>query len=73
MEKPNRVRVTRIELGLGIAELARLSGLSEKTIRDIERARRPGTPVTRMKIVNAFLRLSQNSMGRDDIFPDYEW
>jgi DNA-binding XRE family transcriptional regulator len=53
----NRVREMRIDEGVPRARLASLAGISDKTVRDIERGIREGSDVTKAKIVNGFNRL----------------
>ncbi len=72
----NHLHSTRLHEGLALAELARLSGLSEHTVRDIERGKRRGREITLHKIVNA---LNENKARRrhveytvPDVFP-LEW
>ena len=72
----NSLYSTRMHEGLALAELARLSGLSEHTVRDIERGKRRGREVTLHKIVNA-LNENRNRRRRvqytvPDVFP-LEW
>ena len=55
---PNRNKLYEIRTneGLKITELARLSGVSDKTIRDLEKDKITSTQVTRRKIVNGLNR-----------------
>lgn len=52
MDNTNKLREIRIREGLKLVELSDLSGVSDKTLRDIEKGRITGTQVTRHKILN---------------------
>lgn len=56
MYNRNKLTEKRIELGLTIAELSRLSGVSSRTISDIEKGRAEGRKETHSKILNGFKR-----------------
>ncbi len=69
----NNLRSTRLHEGLTLAELARMSGLSDHTVRDIECGKRRGREVSLHRIVNA---LNENHGRRrtveytvQDVFP----
>lgn len=47
----NNLRIIRTNEGLKITELDRLSGVSDKTIRDIENGKISSTQVTKQKII----------------------
>jgi len=47
----NKLRDTRTQEGLKLTELSRLCGVSEKTIRDIEKGKCSSTQVTKQKIL----------------------
>jgi len=53
-DSPNKNRLFEIRTneGLKITELSRFSGVSDKTIRDLEKEKIASTKVTRRKIVN---------------------
>ncbi len=51
MDYLNRLRDTRTQEGLKLTELSRLCGVSEKTIRDIEKGKYSSTQVTKQKIL----------------------
>ncbi len=51
MDYLNRLRDTRTQEGLKLTELSRLCGVSEKTIRDIEKSKYSSTQVTKQKIL----------------------
>ena len=50
-QERNRLRQVRLSEGLKVTELARFSGVSERTIREIEKERASSTEVTKYKIV----------------------
>ncbi len=56
--------------GLTVAELSRCSEVNEKTIRDIENERRPGSEVTRSRILNGLNNSRRNTKRweYDEIF-----
>jgi len=51
MDYQNKLRDERTREGLKLTELSRLCGVSEKTIRDIEKGKYPSTAVTKQKIL----------------------
>jgi len=51
MDYQNKLRDVRTQEGLKLTELSRLCGVSEKTIRDIEKGKYPSTQVTKQKIL----------------------
>ena len=51
MNYSNKLHDTRTREGLKLTELSRLCGVSEKTIRDIEKGKSPSTEVTKQKIL----------------------
>jgi transcriptional regulator with XRE-family HTH domain len=51
MDNTSKLRETRTREGLTLVELSHLSGVSEKTLGDIEKGRSTGTQVTRHKIL----------------------
>ena len=51
MDNSNKLREIRTLEGLKLTELSRLSGVSEKTIRDIEKGKYSSTQVTKQKIL----------------------
>lgn len=53
MAKCNNLKKIREEAGLSKAELARLSGVSETTIRHVENSKREVTEKTKHRLVNA--------------------
>jgi len=55
------LRKVRTSEGLTIAELARLSEVNERTIRDIEKGTRQGTEVTGNKILRGLNDNPKNS------------
>jgi transcriptional regulator with XRE-family HTH domain len=63
----------RVHEGLTISQLARLSGLSERTVRDLEHGRRPGKEVTLHRIINALngnpRRIRSREYTLDEVFP----
>jgi DNA-binding XRE family transcriptional regulator len=54
----NKVRELREDEGISMAELARLSGVSEKTLRDVEKKRRTPAPFTKGKIAKGFNKIA---------------
>ena len=71
----NNLKKIRIELGLTIADLSKLSNVSTNVISQTERMIANPTPVTKNKIINA-LNAEESSTGKKweykDIFPDDE-
>ena len=53
----NRVREMRVDEGIPRARLASLSGISDKTLHDIEKGVREGSDVTKARIVNGFNKI----------------
>jgi len=51
MDYLNKLRYTRTQEGLKLTELSRLCGVSEKTIRGIEKGEYSSTQVTKRKIL----------------------
>ncbi len=51
MGNNSNLRDARVKDGLTVTELSGLSKVNEKTIRDIEKGRRPGKEETKRKIV----------------------
>jgi DNA-binding XRE family transcriptional regulator len=51
MNNSNKLRDVRTREGLKLTELSRLCGVSEKTIRDIEKSNYSSTEVTKQKIL----------------------
>jgi transcriptional regulator with XRE-family HTH domain len=51
MNYSNNLRDVRTREGLKLTELSRLCGVSEKTIRDIEKSKYSSTEVTKQKIL----------------------
>ena len=51
MDYLNKLRDARTQEGLKLTELSRLCGVSEKTIRDIEKGKYSSTQVTKQKIL----------------------
>lgn len=68
----NGLKEIREHEGITISELSRLSGVSEKTIRDIEAKRANPTRITKNKIVNGVNRNSRKTMTYtiEEIFPE---
>lgn len=51
VDNQNKLKKVRIGEGLTVPDLARFSKVSERTISDIEKEKRPGSAVTRQRIV----------------------
>jgi transcriptional regulator with XRE-family HTH domain len=69
----NKLQEIRVQEGLSLAALAKLSEINERTIRDIENGRRPGRDVTLHRLVNAIngnpKRISKREYTFDEVFP----
>ena len=69
----NNLHDIRVKELLSIADLARLAGLSVKTISDIEHSRRTPREVTLHQIVNAInsnsKRIRSTEYSFDEVFP----
>jgi len=70
---PNRLQEIRICEGLSVVELARLAELSDRTIRDIEKGRRPGKDLTAHKILIGLnrnpKRVRKEEYAFEEVFP----
>jgi len=70
MDYLNKLRDIRTQEGLKLTELSRLCGVSEKTIRDIEKGKYSSTQVTKQKILKGLNNNPQRSKlwSYDEIF-----
>lgn len=66
---PNNLRTIRENEGVGLSELARESGLSERTLRDTESGIRCPRPHNRNKIVRALNNLIRRRTKPGDPAP----
>ena len=69
----NRVRESRVELGLTKVELAKLASLSEKTVDRVEKGQRGFRETTYRRLFNALnkarVRESLSLLAYTDVFP----
>ncbi len=73
--KKNNLKRARIELGLTITALSKLSNVSTKVISQAERMLTDPTQVTKSKILNGLNSaeaLGRNRISYKDIFPNDE-
>jgi len=68
MDYRNKLRDIRTQEGLKLTELSRLCGVSEKTIRDIEKGKYFSTQVTKQKILKGL----NNNHQRSKLWSYYE-
>ena len=66
----NKLNEIRIQLGLKISELDRLSDVSRRTIKDIEEGRINSTPETKNKIVNGLNKKAEKKLTFKEVFPN---
>lgn len=71
-QNQNMLREVRVNEGLTLAELRRLSEITEKTIRDIEKDGKVGKEVTKRKILNGLNKNPNKSKVWDyrEVFGD---
>lgn len=69
MSSENNMKKTRQEAGITRTQLARVSEISDKTIRGIENRRISGKVETKASIVNGLNLITGNNYEYKDIFP----
>jgi DNA-binding XRE family transcriptional regulator len=62
MAATNRVQASREDEGVSKAELSRLAGISERTIRNIEEGLRAVSPTMKGKIAKGFNRIADKKL-----------